>query len=63
MSKVESIYHKVMSFLGVELHGSEPVPGEMQTDRRYPKLFTLWFSMNFNLIAYVKTQYSIDRWF
>jgi hypothetical protein len=41
----------LVKWLAVEEQGNEPVPPERQTDRRYLKLFTLWFSMNFNLLS------------
>lgn len=44
-------WHKVSSLLSVEEQGNEPIPVDQKTDRRYWKLFTLWFSMNFNLIS------------
>lgn len=44
------LWDKVVAALGIEVQGSEPVKPELQTDRRYVKLYTLWFSMNFNLI-------------
>ncbi|KAI8649660.1 hypothetical protein NCS55_01466500 [Fusarium keratoplasticum] len=50
-SGLTEIWHRVSSILGVELQGSDPAPVEHKTDRRYLKLFTLWFSMNFNLIS------------
>jgi hypothetical protein len=46
-----TVWTKIASLLGVELQGSEPIAPEQQTERQYFKLFTLWFSMNFNLIA------------
>ena len=45
------LWRKAVSTLGIEVQGSEPVPTEQRTERRYLKLYTLWFSMNFNLIA------------
>lgn len=45
------LWDKAVSALGIELQGSEPVRPHKQTDRRYLRLCTLWFSMNFNLIA------------
>ena len=45
------LWEKTVSTLGIELQGSEPVPPHKQTERRYLRLCTLWFSMNFNLIA------------
>lgn len=50
-SGLTELWHRVSSILGVELQGSDPAPVEHKTDRRYLKLFTLWFSMNFNLIS------------
>lgn len=50
-SKLSRIWERVQHIHGVEQHGSEPVAAEEQTDRRYINLATLWFSMNFNLIA------------
>lgn len=44
------LWDKVVAALGIEVQGSEPVKPEQQTERRYIKLYTLWFSMNFNLI-------------
>jgi purine-cytosine permease-like protein len=55
--KGPALYHRVVDLLGVEVHGNDPVEPEAQTDRRYLKLFTLWFSMNFNLIAYDASQF------
>ncbi|KEY71522.1 hypothetical protein S7711_08902 [Stachybotrys chartarum IBT 7711] len=46
-------WQKVVSFLGVEVQGNDPIPADEQTDRRYIRLYTLWFSMNFNLISIV----------
>ncbi|SPO04144.1 related to purine-cytosine permease [Cephalotrichum gorgonifer] len=45
------LWEKTATSLGIEIPGSEPVEAQLQTERRYLKLFTLWFSMNFNLIA------------
>jgi hypothetical protein len=44
---------KLGKLLGVEVQGNDPIAPEEKKDRRYFKLFTLWFSMNFNLLAYV----------
>ena len=44
------LWKKVVAALGIEVQGSEPIKPEEQTERRYIKLYTLWFSMNFNLI-------------
>lgn len=45
------LWSKVVRLFMVEIQGNEPVPAELQKDRRYFKLFTLWFSMNFNLLS------------
>lgn len=45
------LWDKAVSRLGIEVQGSEPVPAHKRTERRYLRLCTLWFSMNFNLIA------------
>ena len=45
------LWDKAVTSLGIEVQGSEPVPPKLQTERKYLKLCTLWFSMNFNLIA------------
>lgn len=45
------LWDKAVSSLGIEIQGSEPVRPHQQTERRYLNLYTLWFSMNFNLIA------------
>lgn len=50
-SQLVSYWPKVVRLLAVEEHGNEPVPPELQTERRYLKLFTLWFSMNFSLLS------------
>lgn len=44
------LWNKVVAALGIEVQGSEPLKPEEQTERRYIKLYTLWFAMNFNLI-------------
>lgn len=44
---------KLGKLLGVEVQGNDPIALGEKKDRRYFKLFTLWFSMNFNLLAYV----------
>lgn len=33
--------------------GIYPVPEEKRTDRQFSKIFFIWFSMNFNILAYV----------
>jgi hypothetical protein len=45
------VWRTLVTSLFVETQGNEPIPPERQTDRRYYKLFTLWFSMNFNLLS------------
>ena len=45
------LWDKAVTSLGIEVQGSEPVAPHQQTEKRYLKLYTLWFSMNFNLIA------------
>lgn len=47
------LWQKLVSVLGIEVQGNEPIPAHEQNERRHIKLFTLWFSMNFNLIALV----------
>ncbi|CAG9991105.1 unnamed protein product [Clonostachys byssicola] len=42
---------KLGKLLGVEVQGNDPIVPKEKKDRRYFKLFTLWFSMNFNLLA------------
>jgi hypothetical protein len=48
---IARVWSKISSLLGVEEQGNDPIPIEQKNDRRYWKLFTLWFSMNFNLIS------------
>lgn len=50
-SSLGRYWPKIVKTLAVEEQGNEPVPAERQTERRYLKLFTLWFSMNFNLLS------------
>lgn len=50
-NRLTRLWGRIEHLHGVEQHGSEPVAAEEQTDRRYINLVTLWFSMNFNLIA------------
>lgn len=50
-SGLGKVWRTLVTSLLVETQGNEPVPAERQKDRRYFKLFTLWFSMNFNLIS------------
>ncbi|KAK7224103.1 hypothetical protein V2G26_012106 [Clonostachys chloroleuca] len=42
---------KFAKLLGAEIQGNDPIAPEDKKDRRYFKLFTLWFSMNFNLLS------------
>jgi hypothetical protein len=47
---IAQLWSKISSLLSIEEQGNEPIPIHQKNDRRYWKLFTLWFSMNFNLI-------------
>jgi len=57
------------NFILISIHfhistGIRPVPVEERTDDSYSKIFTLWFTVNFNVLSYVffVTLYPILTW-
>ncbi|KAF8872419.1 purine-cytosine permease [Infundibulicybe gibba] len=54
-TNAESIPTKLTTFLlrwGVETNGITPVPTEDRTDKRLYQMFFVWFSANFNILAF-----------
>ncbi|KDR68333.1 hypothetical protein GALMADRAFT_256960 [Galerina marginata CBS 339.88] len=50
-----SIFRKLTNVLlswGIETHGITPIPADNRTDGRVYQLFWLWFSANFNILAF-----------
>ncbi|KAI0316074.1 cytosine-purine permease [Amylostereum chailletii] len=43
---------KFLQRWGVETHGIEPIPLERRTDTRLYQMFFVWFSANFNILAF-----------
>ncbi|GLB39366.1 putative permease for cytosine/purines, uracil, thiamine, allantoin [Lyophyllum shimeji] len=46
---------RITSFLlqwGVETHGISPIPMEQRLDKRLYQMFSVWFSANFNILAF-----------
>lgn len=50
ISKTSSKFHKVLRLGRVEEHGIEPIPLAERTSTRYLNAFTVWFSMNANIL-------------
>ncbi|KOS22171.1 hypothetical protein ESCO_002269 [Escovopsis weberi] len=46
-----SILHKVLRAGRVEEKGIHPVPAEDRTSTRFYNIFTVWFSINFNILG------------
>ncbi|KAF8804550.1 hypothetical protein BYT27DRAFT_7340140 [Phlegmacium glaucopus] len=49
------MFRKVTQFLlrwGIETHGISPIPTEKRIDRRIHQMFFIWFSVNFNILAF-----------
>lgn len=43
--------HRILSYGRVEERGAVPVPFEERVSTRYFNVFTIWFSMNVNILA------------
>jgi len=53
--KPKSLSQKITTFLrhwGVETHGISPIPVEQRVDKRLYQMFFVWFSANFNILAF-----------
>ncbi|TID04298.1 Purine-cytosine permease fcyB [Colletotrichum higginsianum] len=50
ISKTSSKFHKLLRLGRVEEHGIEPIPLAERTSTRYLNAFTVWFSMNANIL-------------
>ncbi|KAK5993075.1 Purine-cytosine permease fcyB [Cladobotryum mycophilum] len=50
-SSSSSIFHKVLRAGRVEERGIHPVPLEERTSTRFFNIFTVWFSINFNILG------------
>ncbi|KAF8056624.1 purine-cytosine permease [Lyophyllum atratum] len=51
----KNLSQKISSFLlhwGVETHGISPIPMEQRLDKRLYQMFFVWFSANFNILAF-----------
>ncbi|KAF8156873.1 cytosine-purine permease [Crassisporium funariophilum] len=49
------VFLKMSHFLlrwGVETHGITPIPTERRVDKRIYQMFFIWFSVNFNILAF-----------
>lgn len=50
-SSATRLLHEVLARGKVEGHGIVPLPAEVRTETRYFNVFTMWFSMNTNILA------------
>lgn len=50
-SSATRLLNEVLARGKVEGHGIVPLPAEVRTETRYFNVFTMWFSMNTNILA------------
>ena len=50
-SSATRLLHEVLAKVKVEGHGIVPLPVEDRVSTRYFNVFTIWFSMNTNILA------------
>lgn len=50
-ARQHSLIHRILSYGRVEERGVVPVPLKDRTATKYWKVFSIWFSMNVNILA------------